>query len=68
VLCLFDKTRSIRHNRILDIRSKIQKGWKMEQLIAFCTDRLQVSKQTATSYIDEAAEPFRKKYQENLKK
>ena len=52
----------IRHNRILDLRSKISKGWNLEQMLSFCINKLQVSKQTANSYIDEAAEPYRKKY------
>lgn len=38
----------------------------MESLTNFCVVNLGVSKQTATSYIDEAAEPFRKKFQEQL--
>ena len=63
---MYLKSKEIRHNRILDIRSKIAKGWTMESLMNFCTERLGVTKQTATSYIDEAAEPFRKKFQENL--
>ena len=63
---MYLKTKEIRHNRILDLRSKIAKGWTMESLMNFCTMNLKVSKQTATSYIDEAAEPFRKKFQEKL--
>lgn len=53
----------IRHNRVLDIRKKILQGWTMEDLMAFCTNKLQVAKVTATSYIDEAAAPYRKKYE-----
>ena len=60
------RTKTIRHNRVLDIRKKIEKGWTMESLTNFCVVNLGVSKQTATSYIDEAAEPFRKKFQEQL--
>lgn len=54
----------IRHNRILDIRKKIKSGWTMPALMEFCLLKLQVSKPTATSYIDEAAAPYRKKHQE----
>ena len=54
----------IRHNRILDLRKKIQNGWTLEQLKDYCLNNLKVSKPTADSYIEEAAAPFRKKYQE----
>lgn len=57
----------IRHLRVLDIRSKIAKGWKLKDLGDFCTQKLGVSPSTATSYIDEAAAPFRKKYEKELK-
>lgn len=60
------RTNQIRHNRILDLRKKIQQGWTMTDLMGFCQLKLQVSKPTANSYIDEAAEPFRKKFQEKL--
>lgn len=56
--------KGVRHNRVLDIRKKIEMGWKMEDLISFCLLRLDVSRITALNYIDEAAEPYRKKYQE----
>jgi hypothetical protein len=58
------KNKAVRHNRILDIRKKMLQGWKMEDLMGYCVTRLGVAKVTATSYIDEAAEPYRKKYQE----
>jgi hypothetical protein len=58
------RANQIRHNRVLDLRNKIAKGWSMSDLMNFCELRLKVSKPTATSYIDEAAEPFRKKHQE----
>ena len=58
------RVNQIRHSRILDIRKKIENGWKMESLMNFCLIKLGVSKVTATNYIDEAAEPFRKKFQE----
>lgn len=61
---MFSRTAQIRHTRILDLRKKIQFGWDMDRLMSFCINSLGVSKQTATSYIDEAAEPFRKKFQE----
>ena len=54
----------IRHNRILDLRKKILKSWTMEELMAFCVNKLQVTKVTATSYIDEAAAPYRKKHEQ----
>lgn len=53
----------IRHNRVLDIRKKISLGWKMEALLDFCKVNLDVARVTAISYIDEAAEPYRKKYE-----
>lgn len=56
--------KGVRHNRVLDIRKKIEMGWKMEDLIAFCVNRLDVTRTTAINYIDEAAEPYRQKYQE----
>ncbi len=56
----------IRHNRILDLRIKITKGWTIQDLMGFCRLNLKVSKSTAISYIDEAAEPFRKKFQEQI--
>lgn len=65
---MYVKKQEIRHNRILDLRNKIQKGWKMKALIHFCEDNLKVSRVTAVSYIDEAAAPFRKKYEDSLKK
>lgn len=61
------RVKGIRHTRVLDIRSKIAKGWSLEKLNYFCINNLQVSQQTATSYIDEAAEPFRKKFEEENK-
>ena len=61
-----DHKNFVRHNRILDLRSKIAKGWSMPDLMGYCRLNLKVSKQTATNYIDEAAEPFRKKFQEQL--
>ena len=56
----------IRHNRILDLRKKILKGWAMQDLMGFCQLSLKVSRPTAISYIDEAAAPFRKKFQEQV--
>jgi len=58
------RAKQVRHNRVLDIRDKISKGWDMKALRNFCEIKLEVSKVTAESYIDEAAEPFRRKYQE----
>ena len=55
-----------RHTRILDIRLKLQKGWNYPQLKQFCKTNLRVSNTTAISYIDEAAKPFREKYQKEL--
>lgn len=59
---MFVKKLQIRHNRVLDIRAKIIMGWKMKALLHYCEDNLGVSRVTAVSYIDEAAEPYRKKY------
>lgn len=56
--------KGVRHTRILDLRQKVLQGWTMEDLMGYCVTRLQVSKTTATSYIDEAAAPYRQKYQE----
>lgn len=61
------RANQIRHNRILDIRKKIGQGWKMKDLMSFCLIKLEVSGITATSYIDEAAEPYRQKYQKEKK-
>jgi len=52
----------------MDIRSKIVKGWGMKDLVNFCTLNLGVGTQTAISYIDEAAEPYRKKFELEQKK
>ena len=59
------RAKQVRHNRVLDLRDKISKGWDMKALRNFCEIKLEVSRVTANSYIDEAAEPFRKKYQED---
>lgn len=59
----FAQMKKIRHGRVLDIRKKIQLGWTMPKLLDFCKVNLGVTKITATSYIDEAAEPYRQKYQ-----
>jgi len=56
---------TIRHVRVDDIRKKIEKGWTIELLMKYCLDNLKVTHKTATSYIDEAAAPYRKKFQEN---
>lgn len=60
------RANQIRHNRILDLRKKIEQGWSMIDLMGFCQLKLKVSKPTANSYIDEAAAPFRKKFQEQV--
>lgn len=57
------RVKGVRHARVLDIRSKISKGWSMQDLLNYCKVNLEVSKVTAVSYIDEAAEPYREKYQ-----
>jgi len=56
--------KEIRNNRIIDLRAKILRRWTLESLMNFCIMNLKVSKQTAQSYIDEAAAPYRKKFQE----
>ena len=53
----------IRHTRVLDLRKKILRGWNMKSLLHFCEMNLKVSRVTAVSYIDEAAGPYRKKYE-----
>ncbi len=53
-----------RHNRVLDIRKLVLKGWKIEELRAYCIKHYGVTKRTADGYIDEAAAPYRKKHQE----
>lgn len=58
----------IRHHRIVDLRRKITNGWTIEQLREFCKNRLDVSTPTITSYIDEAAAPYREKYQKQKEK
>jgi len=57
----------IRHNRVLDLRKKIVSGWTIKQLHDFCKTHLDVARVTAISYIDEAAEPYRKKFEEEQK-
>lgn len=61
---MFRAAQHKRHHRVLDVRKLIQKGWKIEDLRAYCMKHYEVTKITADGYIDEAAEPFRKKYQE----
>jgi len=58
---LSSRVKGVRHIRVLDIRSKISKGWSMQDLLNYCKVNLGVSRVTAISYIDEAAAPFRKK-------
>jgi len=60
----FSHVKDVRHNRILQLRKKMLLGWKIPALMAFCTIKLGVSKLTAESYVNEAAEPYRKKYQQ----
>ncbi len=60
------KANQIRHNRIIELRRKIEKGWSITDLMGFCQLKLKVSRVTAISYIDEAAEPYRKKFQEQV--
>ncbi len=62
-MAMFAKRKEIRHNRVLDLRKKIKKGWTVPQLLNFCKVNLEVSSVTANSYLDEAAEPYRKQYQ-----
>lgn len=64
----FDRAKQIRHIRILDLRKKIVSGWSMKTLLNFCEIKLEVSRVTAVSYIDEAAAPYRKKFEEEQKK
>ena len=62
----FTVKQQIRHVRILEIRKKIAKGWDMQSLMGYCRLNLKVTEKTANSYIDEAAAPFRKKFQEQV--
>lgn len=61
---MFKVAQQKRHNRVLDIRKFILKGWTIDELRAYCMKHYDVTKVTADGYIDEAAEPFRKKHQE----
>ena len=54
-----------RHNRVLDVRKLVLKGWNMDDLRAFCIKHYGVTKVTADGYIDEAAAPYRKKHEED---
>lgn len=58
------KRDEIKHHRVLDIRSKLQKGWTEADILTFCQINLKVSRSTAIKYFEEAAAPLRKKYQE----
>jgi len=64
---MFAKKQQIRHTRVIDLRGKIEKGWNMKALLHFCETYLKVSKVTAVSYIDEAAKPYREKYEQEEK-
>lgn len=58
------KQQQIKHNRIIDLRRKLLRGFTEKQIINFCLNNLKVSVPTARSYFEEAAAPYRKKYQE----
>ncbi len=60
------RQQQIKHNRILDLRRKLHLGYTEKQILEFCKTNLGVSAPTAQSYFEEAAEPYRKKYQEGL--
>jgi len=60
---LSSRVKEVRHIRVLDIRSKISKGWSMQDLLNYCKVNLGVTRVTAISYIDEAAKPYRKTYE-----
>ncbi len=60
---MYVKKQQIRHIRVLDLRAKIIVGWGMKALLYYCEDKLGVSRPTAVSYIDEAAKPYREKFQ-----
>ena len=64
----FERTKQIRHFRVLNVREKLVSGWNEKDLLDFCEIKLGVSRVTAVSYIDEAAEPYRKKYEGEEKK
>lgn len=59
------QTTRIRHLRIIDIRKMVRFGKTESEIIHYCLNRLKVSKVTALSYFEEAATPYRKKYQES---
>jgi len=62
---LSSRVKGVRHIRVLDIRCKIAKGWSMQDLLNYCKVNLGVTRVTAVSYIDEAAAPYREKYEED---
>lgn len=64
ITIMFRAAQQKRHNRVLDVRKLILKGWNMDDLKAFCIKHYGVTKVTAEGYIDEAAAPYRKKHQE----
>ena len=59
----YAKIKEIRHNWIIDLRSMNKRGKTMPELKDYCIHNLKGSTITANSYIDEAAEPYRKQYQ-----
>lgn len=61
---MFRAAQQKRHNRVLDVRKKVLQGWTMDQLRSYCMKHYDVTRITADGYIDEAAEPYRKKHQE----
>ena len=63
----YAKTKEVRHNRVLDVRKKIGAGWTTPELMKYIM-KIGVTKVTAMSYIDEAAEPYRIKYQKEQNK
>lgn len=56
------KQQQIKHNRILDLRKKLLRGFTEKEIIDFCLKNLKVSIPTAKNYFEEAAEPYREKY------
>ena len=55
--------KQIKHGRITQVRRWIQSGMSLIQLTNMIESNYGVSRQTARQYIDEAAAPFRAKYE-----
>jgi len=57
----------VRNIRLGSVRRQIEAGWNQKQLLHFCEMKFDVSRVTALSYINEAAEKYREKYAKEQK-